>query len=144
MKSFVIDANILFSACISGKDIYKNAFSSNKFYVPDFSILEIEKYKETILSKTKLDKEKLKEFTILLFSKLIVVPNFLISEESIKKAHNLCKEVDEKDTMYLALSIELKIPFITRDKNLHGHLIKKGHKSIIMFDEFLKDFIETQ
>ena len=61
MKNFVIDANILFSACISGKDIYKNTFLSNKFYIPDFSILEIEKYKETILSKTKLDKEELKK-----------------------------------------------------------------------------------
>jgi len=42
-KKYVIDANVLFSAFISGKDIYDLLFSTFKIYVPDFAFLELEK-----------------------------------------------------------------------------------------------------
>jgi predicted nucleic acid-binding protein len=134
MKSYVIDSNVIFSATISGKEIYKNLFIDNKFFLPDFALTEIEKYKEMLLKKTKLKDEKIKDFTIFIFSKLTVVPNFLLSKQSILKAYELCKNIDEKDTMYVALSIELKVPFVTRDKKLHDYLKEHGFDSIIMFD----------
>ena len=35
--TYVIDANVLFSAFISGKDIYPLLFSTYTIYVPDFA-----------------------------------------------------------------------------------------------------------
>ena len=48
---YVIDANVLFSAFISGKNVYRLLFSAYTIYLPDFAFLEIEKYKKRILKK---------------------------------------------------------------------------------------------
>jgi predicted nucleic acid-binding protein len=42
------------------------------------------------------------------------------------EAHRLCREIDEKDTSYLALAFELNAKFWTNDKVLKLGLIKKG------------------
>ena len=54
MNKYVIDSNVIFSALISGKQIYLHLFDKYEFYIPDFVLLEIDKYKLVILSKTKL------------------------------------------------------------------------------------------
>lgn len=79
----------------------------------------------------------------MLFSKITIVPRFLISNESIMKAFDLCKNIDKDDTLYLALSVELKLPLITRDKILKEKLINKGYSSIITFDDFIKTYFEN-
>ncbi len=141
MKEYVIDSNILFSAMVSGKELYKLLFTVNKFYVPDFAFSEMEEHKKTIISKTKLkEPQKLKDFTVLLFSNLIVIPNFVITDESMKRAYKLCKDIDEKDTLYVALAIELNKPLLTRDRYLYNGLIDKGFKLILMFDTIFNDF----
>ena len=43
---YVIDANVLFSAFISGKNVYSLLFSEYTIYLPDFAFLEVEKYKQ--------------------------------------------------------------------------------------------------
>ena len=48
---YVIDANVLFSAFISGKSVYRLLFLEHTIYLPDFAFLEIEKYKQRILKK---------------------------------------------------------------------------------------------
>ena len=45
MKKYIIDANIIFSALISGKELFIKLFETNKFYAPDFIMLELDKYK---------------------------------------------------------------------------------------------------
>jgi predicted nucleic acid-binding protein len=118
MKEYCIDSNILFSALISRKEKYLQIFSSAKFYTPDFALIEIDKYAKVILKKTKTDPSRLEQFTLLMFSLLTIVPKLVISAESIQEAFDICREVDEKDTMYVALAIQLNIAFITRDKAL--------------------------
>lgn len=49
-REYVIDANVLFGAFISGKEIYPLLFSQHRMYLPDFAFAEIEKYKERILN----------------------------------------------------------------------------------------------
>ena len=137
MKTYVLDANIIFSAIISGKDIYQELFSSNRYYVPDFALEELQEHEETLLNKTKIKPEKLKEFTIILFERLIVIPQFLISDNSILKAYGYCQRIDGMDTLYVALSIEFGIPLLTRDKELFKGLKSNGFDNVIMFDEIL-------
>ena len=52
--NFVIDANILMSMLISGKASYKPLLSYYDFILPDFVLIEIEKYKNVLKSKTKM------------------------------------------------------------------------------------------
>ncbi len=77
-----------------------------------------------------------------LFSEITVIPKFGISKENYEKALSLCKDIDPKDTPYLALSIELDIPLWTNDKKLIQGLFAKGYKKIITTEEIFKLTIE--
>ena len=48
---YVIDANVLMGALISGKSVYKTVFGTFDLIMPDFGLVEIEKYRQTIFSK---------------------------------------------------------------------------------------------
>jgi len=139
MNEFVLDANIIFSSLLSGKGFYRRVFEKNKFYSPDFAFLEIQKYQQVILSKTQMDADRLQEFTLFIFSKIVFIPAYYVSEKSKKRAYELCAEIDEKDIPYLALSIELNKVLITRDKSLCNGLRRKGYNHVVLFDDFLKN-----
>lgn len=132
---YVLDANILFSAVLRGKAFYEQLFSTCRFYLPDFGLLELEKYRTTILQKTSLEYTVLQSFTLALFRQIVVVPRFTISDETITRAFLLCKGADERDTMYVACAIELGIPFVTRDKPIYDHLLKQGFERVKLFHD---------
>jgi predicted nucleic acid-binding protein len=137
MLEVVLDSNILFSALISGKDLYLDLFRSLKVYVPDFVFLEIEKYQERIIQKTRL-KNEFTSFARQLFSEITVIPKLAISPQSFEQALTLCEEVDPKDTPFVALSIELNLPLWTNDKPLIEGLAKKGFKNILTTEEIFE------
>lgn len=138
IDSFIIDANILFSGFLSKKDFYYNFFNENKIFIPDFSLIEINKYKSVILKKSKTSHDKLKEFTLFIFNKIVVVPDFVITEKSLNQAIELCNSIDLKDSIYIALSIELNLTFITRDVKLYNGLLNKNFNKIILFEDFIE------
>jgi predicted nucleic acid-binding protein len=140
MKGYVVDANVIFSSLISGKEVYQAIFDRNKFYFPDFGLLEIQKYQSIILEKTQLSKKELEAYTIRLFTHIIVIPNFLISTRSYLSAFEWCKSIDENDVVYLALAIELNAPFISKDDNLVSGLRQKGFTNIMSFKEFINPY----
>ena len=141
MKEYVLDVNILFSAIISGKEFYREILTKNRFYLPDFALDELRKYENILILRTKLTLPKLKEYTLLLFDKLIITPQFIISTGNILKAYGICRDTDVQDTLYVALSLEMNAPFITRDKELYDGLKVNGFDSVILFNDFLKDWL---
>ena len=141
MSKFVIDSNILFGAIISSREIYFEIIKKFDLYTPDFALKEIEKYEELILKKTKLDKKELNTFLVRLFRGITILPSIIIDKDSKQKAFELCKDIDEKDTPFIALAIELDIPFVTNDKKLHRELRKKGFSNIFLFEDFLEKFL---
>ena len=102
-------------------------------YTPDFVFLEIEKYEDRIIKKTKLQ-DTFKDFAREIFSEIIVIPKLAISKNSFIQALHFCEDIDEKDTPFLALSIELNIPLWTNDKPLLDGLQAKGYKNLISSD----------
>ena len=136
---YVIDANVLFRAFISGKSVYRLLFSEHTIYLTDFAFLEIEKYKQRILKKTKLTELEFQEFVLKLLTNVTVIPNLLISQRSLKDAYELCKDIDEKDTVYIAVALEFDVILITSDKILFTGLKKRGFTQVIL----LKDVINT-
>ncbi|MBF0376451.1 MAG: PIN domain-containing protein [Desulfamplus sp.] len=136
--SYIIDSNILFNAFISGKDIYTLLFSEYKIYVPDFAFLELEKYKKRILKKTKLTENEFQEFVIALLSNVTVIPNMLLSQTSLNKAYELCKNIDEKDTVYVAAALEFNFKLITSDKKLYTGLINHNFPQVILLEDIIK------
>ncbi len=139
MKEYIIDANILFSALISGKSFYRTLFVKHNFYTPDFALQETKYYQELLVAKMKGKEEKFKLFTKFVFSNLRVMPEFILSADSLRKAYHLCKDEDEYDTAYVALSLELEIPFITRDKPIYHWLKRQGFNNVILFQNLVEN-----
>ena len=140
MNKYVIDANILFGAIISSRRIYLEIIKNYDLYAPDFALKEIEKYEELILKKTKVGKKELNSFLMQLFKGITFLPSIFIEKRSREKALELCEDIDEKDTPYVALSIQLDIPFITNDKKLYKGLKKKDFSQVILFENVIKNF----
>jgi len=138
MNRYVTDANVIFSSLISGKDNYLELVSINRLYLPDFALVELQEYQQIIWEKTKQNPDELKAFTLALFDKITVVPNLLISLPNYRTAYELCKDIDPKDMTYVALSIELAYPLLTRDKPLADGLRAKGFASIVTLDELFR------
>lgn len=77
----------------------------------------------------------LKNYTLALFKHLTVVPNLLISTASYYEAFQLCKDVDEKDMVYVALAIALDLPLLTRDNALITGLAQHGFSQTLRFSD---------
>jgi predicted nucleic acid-binding protein len=132
---YVVDANVLFSAFIGGSDVYRLLFSEHTIYLPDFALLELDKYKARILRKTRLDEREFQDFVLALFNHVTIVPRMVLSRGSIKRAFQLCEGIDEKDTMYVAVALELHVTLVTNDKVLYRGLEKRHfHRMALLSD----------
>ena len=138
MIDFVIDANVLMSILISGKGGYRPILSFHNFIVPDFALIEIEKYNNVLKHKTKMSQNQLIEWTYFVFSKLTILPQYVLDNEILEKSTILLEKIDLKDTTYVALAMQLDLPLLTRDKPLYEGLKKQGFKKIILFEDFLQ------
>lgn len=139
MKRYILDANIIFTALMSGKPLYLNFVANNQCFTSDFAFTEIEKYKAVIMKKSKAKPSDFQKFIKLLFEYITVIPSLYITEENQLKAISLCKEIDEKDTPYIALVLEMEIPLITQDKKLYNGLQKADFKHIILWEDLLNN-----
>lgn len=141
-NQFIIDVNIIFSGVLSRKEIYKKMFSEYKLYTPDFAFIELNKYRKKILNKAKkINAEDLRNFTLFTFSKIVVVPDYLISKESYIKAEKLVESIDKKDVAYVALAEEFDMILLTRDKKLCEGLKSKGFEKIKLFSDFIENIL---
>ncbi|MCU0467083.1 MAG: PIN domain-containing protein [Arcicella sp.] len=141
MKRFIIDANILFSMFISGKEEYIELTEKVKFLTPVFALEELQKHQEMILSKTKIDLGEFNEFTLRILGGVLAVPNFLVTTQSYLQAYNWCKDIDLDDMAYIALSIEFDTCFVTRDMILYEGLKQKDYQNIMTWKDFLEEYL---
>lgn len=137
-RTFVIDANVLFSFLISGHDHYLHFITDNQIYLPDFALEEIQLYQERIMKRTRLDKNMFSRFTLAIFENLTIVPNMLVSMQSYYQAFRLCRFIDPKDVSYVALAIEMNVPLLTRDKSLAMGLRQQGFATVMTLDELFQ------
>lgn len=129
----VVDANVLFSTLIKESISYKLLFyESYRLYAPEFILVEIEKYKEELLQKTKRTTEEFYNLLQILRRRIILFPlDELI--QFIKKAEQISP--DPKDISYVALALKLNIPIWSNDKQL-----KEKQKIIKVYST--KDLLE--
>ncbi len=142
MFDYILDTNVIMSILISGKSSYKPIVMFNRFVTIDYLFKEIDEYKETIINKSKLDRNQLVDYTNQILSKITVLPRYVVNEENIKKATDLTKDIDFDDIWFVALALEYNLVLLTRDEKLFKGLTKKGFKKIMLFDQFLKTFLQ--
>jgi len=136
---YVIDANILMSMLISGKSSYLTLSRYFHFHMPAYALWELETYQDFIFEKSRLKPEQISDFARNLFSNLKVYPALAIEAEKLERATALTADIDSKDRDFVALSLQLDLVLLSRDKPLVKGVKKNGYKKIRLFDEFLKN-----
>lgn len=128
----VVDTNIIISALISDSRQIRRILARKdlQFVSPKFIIVELFKHAPKIQKATKLSKDEVLELLSSIINQIKFYDDDLISVGSWVEAFRLCRETDEKDTPYVALSLELKAKVWTNDSELKIGLRKKG------FDDF--------
>ena len=140
--NLIIDTNIVFSTLLNPNstigDLLMNYQDSIIFYAPELLVEEINNYSDKIEKYSKLNQSQLSICKSLLLNSIQFVSEELISEESWKNAYDLTKEIDENDTPFVALAIEMKAKLWSGDKKLTAGLLLKNSDIIYSTQELKK------
>ena len=79
-----------------------------------------------------------------LLDNVMVIPNLLLSQAALTEAYELCKEIDEKDTVYIAAAIELNLSFITSDKRLFYGLKARNFSQVMLLGDIINTLLPVQ
>jgi len=128
MKKVVIDTNILFSSLLFQNERWRKVLFSKEFqfYCPNYVFVELFKHKEKVMRCTKATEAEIYEFLTQILEHIRFVNPELISLSNREAAYRLCADIDEFDTVFVALTLELDALLWTGDKTLRGGLRKKG------------------
>ena len=129
----VVDSNIIFSALLPKSSTLRDILlkKSHHFYAPNYFFTEIFKYKEKILKCSKLDELELYVYLRKILENIQFVSGEIISKDNRLTAFGFCKDIDDKDTPFIALAIEIDAYVWTGDKKLKKGLEEKGFTKFI-------------
>lgn len=138
MRKVIIDHNILFAAIHTKHSYTRQRLldSTDSLYTPNYLIVELFKHRQRIVEKSKASEEEVLSYLNQVIQKVHFFNEELISTENFFTAYHLCKEVDENDTVYVALTLELDGIFWTRDEVLKKGLRERG------FDRFFDEITQ--
>jgi len=136
-KPVIVDTNIITSALLKKQTAFMEVLlnAPQKFYLCERGIVEIFNHKEKLVACSALTQSELAQFYHLLLTKVNVFKEELISIGNWRAAHELCKEVDETDTPFVALTFELDGLLWTGDKILKAGLKQKGFDKFFMLPD---------
>jgi predicted nucleic acid-binding protein len=132
LKKVIVDTNILFSTLLGKSKKFRDVLLTEEdatFYSCKFVIVELFKHKEKIQKYSSLEEDEILELLYSLLKRIKIFDEDSVTAESRKKAFDLCKDIDEKDTPHVAITIELDGLLWTKDKVLKGGLESKGFDS---------------
>jgi predicted nucleic acid-binding protein len=110
-------------------------------FAPELLKEQLKRYAPKITAYSRLDPKTLSDIEELVLSTINFVSEESISEQSWIEAFAFTKDIDEDDTPFIALGIELNAKLWTGDKVLSKGLAKKGVEIIITTAD-LKKFIK--
>lgn len=118
----VVDTNIVFSGVLSGQgnisSILLNSEYRFEFYSPSIIVDELDKHHRKLIGCSKLPETELQFLKRLILKRIELINIDIISYPNWEKALELTKIIDEYDTPFVALSLELNAPLWTGDKKL--------------------------
>ena len=140
--NLIVDTTIVFSTLLNPHseigELLMNVQDDFTFFSPELLKEELKRYAVKIAAYSKLDSKTLADIKGLVLSTINFIPHEFISEQSWVQAFALVKDIDEDDTPFIALGIELNAKLWTGDKVLSKGLAKKGVDIIITTAELKK------
>ncbi|MBI2488077.1 MAG: PIN domain-containing protein [Deltaproteobacteria bacterium] len=127
-KPVIVDTNILISILLRKKSTFLETLRSAKyqFYICESTIIELFKHKDRIIEYSELSEDKITKVYYFLLKRVNIFKEDLIEKSNWERAYKLCKDVDETDTPFVALTLELNGLLYSGDKKLKNHLKRKG------------------
>lgn len=124
MKNIVLDTNKLFSCLVSrNSTIRETIFITQEL---KFYIVELFKHKNKLLKCSALSEEELIDVFYQLLKSIHIYDENTITPDNWQKAVELCSGVDEKDSVFIALTLQLEAKSWTGDIKLINGLTAKG------------------
>ncbi len=119
-KPVIVDTNILISSLLKSKSAFLATLRSRdyQFYICELPIIELFKHKDKIIKYSELSEDEITRVYYFLLKKLTIYKEDLIEKSNWKKAYELCKDVDETDTPFIALTLELDGLLYSGDQEL--------------------------
>lgn len=139
--NLIVDTNIVISALITpagtlNKLIIKDMYNIGLF-APSFLMEEIENKKAKIQTLTKLSTDDINALSDILLRRITFIDNSLIEVKYQKMAFSIVKDIDPKDYIFVALSLQTDFKIWTGDKKLYKGLKRKDFKDVINTNELL-------
>lgn len=88
--------------------------------------MELFKRKEKLVRSSGLSEEDIPRVYHVLLRRITLFKEALISQESWSQAYQLCRDIDETDTVHAVLTLELGGSLWTGDQRLKNGLRRKG------------------
>ncbi len=118
----ILDSNILISACLDSKsELYKLIVTDNlhiEFITPYFALEEIKIHSNRICLKARKNIFDFEKNLNEILDHILLLPDEEVSNENLIKAENLTKNIDIKDTIFIAFSLALNSLFWSGDIKL--------------------------
>jgi predicted nucleic acid-binding protein len=143
----IVDANIVFSAILNTNskiaDLLLNSKGVFDFFAPDFLQTELHKYHPKISRISKLSVSEIESVERKITKPIVFMSGIHIHEKEWILAENMVKDIDSKDTPYIAFSLFFKCKIWSGDKALRKGLENKGFKNVLSTEE-LFDYREKK
>ena len=133
----VIDTNIIFSSLLSQNEKYLKLFKNYTFFAPNYLIYEIFKYKNKIVKYSNLSINEIDLFFEYILKNVYFKNENELSVKSLKIAYELCKDIDVKDSVFVALTLDINGYLLTGDKKLFNKLKDKNFNRLIKLEELI-------
>lgn len=132
MRKLIVDTNIILSYLHTQNPKILSIIDDDdtQLYTPNYLIYEFIKHQPRIMAKSKLTHLEYTELIGFLLSRLHFINIRDIDFVNISHALRLCNDVDENDTIFVALALQLNCSLWTRDEILQSGLRQRG------FDQF--------
>ena len=125
----IVDTNVLFAALVHGQSRNREILltsSTETFYSPRFIFVELFKHKERIQTATELAEFELLECMNSVLARITFLDEGTIPMGTWLEARRLCRDVDPKDTPFIALALHLNGFLWTNDTELKTGLEIRG------------------
>ncbi len=143
----IVDSNIVFSAILNTESHIGQILTTStifSFYTIGLLKTEIIRHKDKIQKITGFSADEFAEVYDLVTSKIQFVDEVLIPDASLQKAYSLTCDIDEDDTLFVALANQMRARLWTGDKILRNGLMLKGYSRIISTSELYNVFITKE
>ena len=128
----VIDANIAFKTLLASRGDLRDRLARAadlKFFSPRFLFVELFKHKDRLGRGSGLGEDELLQALHTLITRIGFIDEDALPVGTWMEAYRSCRDVDEKDTPYVAVASHLDAPLWTDDTALKVGLQRKGFSS---------------